>query len=137
VPVRFDLLSNLVAAGSSTLGATVMRTHVRIQTHRVGGLSDALFLGIRVAGRQDVLSDADMSRDEDWALLDLMLAGCGVNTVTMGLDPTPSGEGFNIDLRSRRRVEELGQSWFMYLRSNLVGTDYGVSFWARTLIALP
>jgi hypothetical protein len=110
---------------------------MRVVVTTPSGAGDGAQLAIRVAGVQDTVASADLARDEDWAYWDTLLHGTGANV----WNPEPTGgvvcEGWNIDLKSKRKCTELGQSWFLYSRGIFSGTTKSISIHARTLVALP
>jgi hypothetical protein len=132
-----NLLALLSVAGSSLLGATVMRTHVRIMQSSIGGqASTDLYrvgiivgrtsdVGINVAGQQD-----PSNPELDWRYLDRWT-------------PTSSGAAVDttqnlplIDLRSKAKVGELNQAYILALAHSAAAARL-FQIWARTLIALP
>jgi len=136
--VNLDLLANLKVAGSSVLGVTVVRTHMRfaVQWPPLTNTFQGLAVGLVVQSMDAVnLTQIDLSQDQDWALRDTFLPGTGVNH----LSPiTPFTEGFTVDLKAKRRVDELNESWALaYSLQNSVGNTIPVSVFARTLVALP
>ena len=135
-----DLLSNLRTGGASVLGATVMRTHMRfsIQWETTSESGQQFQIGLTVADMDLITPTARITpaeRGRDWALLDGFMPGTGLNSyANTGSFPA---EGFIVDLRSKRKVQELNQTWV--LAATYVGgtTSISVSYWARTLLALP
>ena len=137
-PFNVDLLSNFRAAGGSTVGATVMRTHVRFSLawEVTPASSQAFTYGLTVADMDLVTAGSITTgeRGRDWAILDQFMPGCGSNAFTVSLGAV---EGFAVDLRSKRKVQELNQTWclaFVYVGGTL---ELPLSYWTRTLLALP
>ena len=137
--VNSDLLTGLRVAGQSVLGATVVRTHMRIQ---VGWDPAATFptqaftMGLTAADMDFVAGNlvTPAERGRNWALLDAFLPGTGVNVVATAGEANHF-EGFLIDLRSKRKVAEANQTWCFAVQAT--GGPLTYSFWARTLVALP
>jgi len=136
--VNQDLLANLRVAGSSVLGATVMRTHLRfaLQWPALTNTFQGLAVGLCVQSLTQVAADTvDLFQDEDWALRDTFLPGTGQNSLS---PVTPITEGFVVDLRSKRKVQELNQTWCLAMSlQNSATNTVPVSCYARTLVALP
>jgi len=138
--INHDLLANLKVAGSSVLGVTVIRTHMRIslQWPDLTLAFQGLAFGLCVQSMTQVAAgNVDLFADEDWALRDQFLPGTGVNNlVNVIADPV---EGFTVDLRAKRKVQELNQTWCLaFSLQNAAGSDpMPVSVFARTLVALP
>lgn len=137
--MNVDLLANLRVAGSSVLGSTVMRTHMRwtLQWPDTGFIPQGMAVGLVVQSLQLVNTDSiDLLQDEDWAYRDRFSMGTGVNTLAGADVPI---EGFTLDLRAKRKVQELNQTWCLaFSLQNAAGSDpMPVSVFARTLVALP
>ena len=95
-----------------------------------------LAVGLVVQSMTQVAANAvDLAQDEDWALRDTFLPGSGMNSLTAA---APNNEGFIVDLRAKRKVDELNQSWCLALSlQNSATNTIPVSVYARTLVALP
>ena len=132
-----NLLALLSVAGSSLLGCTVMRTHVRLMGSSLSGFAstDLLRVGIIVGRTSDVginvAGQQDPSNPElDWRYLDRWTpssSGAAVDTT----QNWPM-----IDLRSRAKVGELNQAYIL-ATSHSAAAARIVQIWARTLLALP
>jgi len=139
---NYDLLGNLRVAGASVLGATVIRTHMRVSVSWPANFAPdvGVALGLCVQSLSLVSPpQVDLFQDEDWALRDLFLPGTGVNAIfTAGALGTYT-EGFRVDLKAKRKVQELNQTWVLAYSPQGFGTDTApvVSWYARSLIALP
>jgi hypothetical protein len=69
--------------------------------------------------------------------LNLLGPGNAVSAVPLPpTTPTVTELGFNIDIRSKRRIEELGEKYFLTLH-NPDTTGVTISAFTRTLVALP
>jgi hypothetical protein len=137
---NFDLLANLRAAGSSVLGATVIRTHLRVSVGwgATTSTGQAFRTGL-VVEDADAVAGANVTLTEmgrDWALLDDFLPGTGANTLASPASGTVF-EGFVVDLRAKRKVQELNQTWVLAVSPTGGPAAAAYSYWARTLIALP
>ena len=136
----FDLLANLRVAGSSVLGATVMRTHLRMQIGWPVTTSTGQFFTVGLCVEDaDLVAANDITlgeRGRDWALLDGLVPGSGANTLASPNTGTVM-EGFNFDLRAKRKVQELNQTWQLAVSPSGGAAAVPFSYWARTLIALP
>jgi len=137
--VNHDLLGNLKVAGSSVLGVTVIRTHLRfsLQWPPLTNTFEGLAVGLCVQSMAAVTAGTvDLLQDEDWALRDTFLPGTGMDNLT-NVVAAPV-EGFTVDLRAKRKVQELNQSWCLAMSlQNSAGNTIPVSVFARTLVALP
>jgi hypothetical protein len=136
-----DLLANLEVAGSSVLGATVMRTHTNLfATFGIAATQPGFYVGYLVdsapaPGANLINPGAQFGLD--WMWLNLLGPGNAVSAVPLPpTTPTVTELGFNIDIRSKRRIEELGEKYFLTLH-NPDTTGVTISAFTRTLVALP
>src|SRR5258707_2950004 len=130
-----NLLATLQVAGSSTLASTVMRTHLRIMVTGVTANQDTLQrvglivgrlsdVGINVAGQQD-----PSNPELDWLILDRRpweASGAA----------TDRAQDWGYDVKSRRRVGELYQTYLLCL-SNAYADAQNYSIFAIVLLYLP
>jgi hypothetical protein len=130
-----DLLANLETAGSSVLGATVMRTHtVMSVTWNTADASQGVVYGYIVDTAPTVTNlDPSTSFGDDWMLLSNLTPGTSMNTVIEG---TNVNAGRIIDLRAKRKIEELAEKYFIAV-TNIGSSTISVALFTRTLIALP
>lgn len=140
----FDLLQEYKAAvGNTTAGITVMRTHLWVLPHAPAA-GDIFWVGLRVSDLADVTvagfqNNALVSnpRDNpyvDWAFNQRFEFDVNLRTPTMNT----SFAGAVLDLRSKRRMEEIQEAWTCTVLQDTVGTvakQYEV--FSRTLLALP
>jgi len=138
--INHDLLANLKVAGSSVLGVTVVRTHMRfsVQWAPLTNGFQGLAVGLVVQSMSQVAAGTvDLFQDEDWALRDTFLPGSGAGQFANVI--AAPVEGFTVDLRAKRRVQELNQTWCLAMSlQNAAGADpIPVSVYSRTLVALP
>lgn len=164
-----DLLEDLHAMPTpnepavSTMGATVMRTHGRIQWTFSAGLGNfpLCSYGLSVDQTRNLTIGPSpggvaplnpgsantpginngLYRGVDWALFDQYIP---VTVISGNILPNaPTGqtatEGTFIDIRSRRKIQEVDETWALSFYVEPSGTDPGfqVSGFVRTLIALP
>jgi hypothetical protein len=131
---NFDLLSSFEAAGASTLGVTIMRTHMTFSYHstQATGLAD-WNVGLLVGRDSDVTTPAGtnpvVETELDWMLLTAEFSkwnGGTENTFTQG----------SYDVRSKRKMEEMQQRYMLCLyNTGAAGAQW--TYFARTLVALP
>jgi hypothetical protein len=139
-PLNYDFLQNLRVAGSSVLGATVMRVHLDLSvawTAVTPATSNGLAIGFCIEDT-DLVGAGDVSpgaAGRDWMLRQDFLPGSGRNTVSIAA--ASPVEGFQVDLRAKRKVQELNQTLCFVLQNTAAAGGLPVSFFARTLIALP
>jgi len=134
-----DLLANLRVAGSSVLGSTIIRTHIDVSliwaaVTPVTGNGVGIGLAIEDT---DLIAAGDVvigAAGRDWMLRQNWLPGTGLNQVS--IVSTSPVEGFRVDLRSKRKVQELNQTLGFFVQS-LTASGIPFSYFARTLIALP
>jgi hypothetical protein len=132
-----DLLANLEVAGSSVLGATVMRIHISCGFNEAtADTGQGGALGIIVDSAPTVTNlDPAVAFGDDWMYLRIFgpsSNGRG-NTTIQG---TNWAWGEDVDIRSKRKIEELGEKLFLCY-TNLGSGNQSVSFFTRALIALP
>jgi len=128
-----DLLAGYRAAGGSTQGITIMRTHISyaVFLHSAAIANDGVALGLVIDDASATTTTLNTSQPyKDWMLLTNKYPGAG----------SVSGTGylynFEIDLKSKRRCQELNQT--LWLSQNaLTANVTDVSYLVRTLIALP
>ena len=128
-----NLLAALSVAGSSLLGVTVGRTHIRIQatTATAGDLvriglviGRATDVGINIPGQQDPANP-----ELDWMLLD--------RRAVQGQETNVAGKPcYSYDLRSKRKMQELNQAYVLALQDSGAASSTW-QLWARTLVMLP
>ena len=132
-----DLLANLEVAGSSVLGATIMRTHFRFVAQGVLTDGPSLFHGF-IVNTAPTVTNLDPSSSAafgyDWMLLDTLSAGTALNSYSP--TSTTLTFGTTIDLRSKRKIEELAEKYW-YVLTNVTASAITVSGFTRTLVALP
>ena len=127
---QHDLLGNLKVAGASVLGSTVMRIHGSF-AYAPAAVGDSMNLGILVGQTAETAPPIDPGTavGDDWMLNTVVFP----TTSAAALDvSTP----FQIDNRSKRKIEELNQVlWFVWKPTSAGTSSLAGRF--RTLIALP
>jgi hypothetical protein len=127
-----DLLQGFEVAGGSKLGVTVMRQHLGINvTFGTVAANAGWQLATRIGNSGEVTTVIQPSNqsESDWMIYRALL-------------PTWSGATqdaelfFDIDVRSKRKCEELGQTLIFYLQ-NAGGANGSFSLFSRVLLALP
>jgi len=131
-----DLLAPMEIVGSSIVGITIIRTHVRI-TWTVASLGDSYRIGLIIGRFEDVginvpgqitSSDPDL----DWMYLDRVYAD------TEGAGATVDTTFTNtFDVKSKRRCQKLGQTYLLSLVNANAVSSTPCRVFARTLVALP
>ena len=131
-----DLLAGYRTAGGSTQGITIMRTHISFSVflHSAAIASDGVALGLIIDDTAQTTSTLNTGAAyKDWMYLSNWYPASG----NAG---GPSGTGwlygFHIDLKAKRKSQELQQSYFMSANA-LTANVTDVAFLVRTLIALP
>ena len=121
-----DLLGDFRQAGASHLGITVMRTHLHIYPD-----NGTWLLGLVIGrARDDGLTlDPSLNNDIDWMFLDVHTSNF---SGTAADQVTPRA----IDLRAKRKMEEMGQSYVIVYK-NLDTAAKTFRFFSRVLVALP
>jgi len=131
-----DLLANLRVAGSSVLGATVMRTHARLELSSATTDNAAGFVyGFAVDDATELGgTNLDLtSLGADWMLYDTVTPASSPSIMTVG---TTFIWHRTIDLKAKRRLEELNESYRFSIK-NEGGATADWSLFARILVALP
>jgi len=124
-----DLLAEYKLAGGSTQGITIMRTHIALNvTSASAGVGDGAFVGLVVG--TDVDTTTQITPTEpflDWMLYTSYYSAGGGGVINSA----------TVDLRAKRKMQELNQVYWMDLVALLGVNATQVAFTARTLIALP
>ncbi len=128
----FDLLSNYRAAGGATQGITIIRTHIQIAQQTASpSIGAGVFMGLIVGDKTDTATQQNaLAEYNDWMLYK--------NLYTMGtVSGASNDEARNeIDLRAKRKMQELGQTYWLVLQA-LTAQTTTVAFSVRALLALP
>jgi len=136
---NFDALTQLRVAGSSVLGATVMRTHLRLTV--IGGTVAAgnmLTLGIGIGRLDDVGHavgiDPITQAYADWMYYNAY--SCPANGTFSGFNEYGQNT-IIVDNKSKRKMEEMNQTLIFSVATNSYPADMSYDLFARILIALP
>jgi len=136
----FDLLSAYTALGGPVAGITVARTRLLVSVATNPAAGDSLGIGVlrgqntdvglSIAGAPNVITDTF----EDWAFWSVYFGGAAAQT---GVSYFEHGTGamIEIDVRAKRKMPELQQSWNLVIQSTN-GTDI-VNWSSSTLLMLP
>jgi hypothetical protein len=133
-----DLLLNLKVVGSSVLGATIMRTHLRIAVadNPTGGPSMGGYLGLIVSTAPTVTNlDPSVAFADDW-LLNSSMGPTHVPGNSILLDATHIAYGVYFDIRAKRKIQELNEVYFLCF-TNTGANAINVQTFVKTLVALP
>lgn len=138
---NIDLLQDYKAlAGSSSVGVTIMRTHLLIVPTVAPTGSDIIGIGLHVDDLDQVTGAPTTNvmvanvRDNpgiDWAWNTEYIADAAGFL-------TPAYGGIRLDVRSKRRLEEVQQAWLLnILQASVAAPAVAYNIYARTLLALP
>ena len=124
-----DLLAEYKLAGGSTQGITIMRTHIALNvTSASAGVGDGAFVGLVVGTDADTATQVTPTEPFlDWMLYTSIYSAGGGGVIN----------SHEIDLRAKRKMQELNQIYWLDLAALLGTNATQVAFTARTLIALP
>jgi len=137
-----DLLQEYKGAtGASSVGVTVMRTHLWVLPHAPAA-GDTFWIGLRVQDLDDVATNntnALIANPRDNPYVDWMLSSKYIYDVNLRVPTQHSSfAGAVIDNHSKRRMEEVQEAYVLTVLQDTVGTvakTYDV--FARVLLALP
>jgi len=147
-----DTLQTYKAQVGNTLAkATVMRTHAAlVHTAGAGNAGDRMWTGFRVADVDDtsgtVFTSANVAnpRDNpyvDWAFMSRHstdVLGVYSPSGIGGMAPGTPSAAVNYDLRSKRKLENLSDTWaFVVTQDNVTTVATTWHVFVRTLLALP
>jgi hypothetical protein len=127
---QHDLLGNLKVAGASVLGCTVMRTHGSF-AYAPAAVGDSMTYGIVVGQTAETAPPLDPGTNvgDDWMINSMVFP----TTSAAVLDASTP---WALDLRAKRKLEELNQVlWFVWKPSSAGTSSLAGRF--RVLIALP
>jgi hypothetical protein len=131
---NFDLGASLEVAGSSLLGVTVMRSHLRVYVRDWAAVADQFTIGLIVGRATDVgvanVNGINGAASElDWLLYDQMYPTSSAAAVDVSSQRM-------IDIRAKRKMDELNMRYLFSVTNNSAGT-HSFNFVARILFALP
>jgi len=134
-----DLLANYASvAGASTMGVTVVRTliwysYVINEAHT---FADRLTLGLIKGTRTAAdVADPDLEPFADWGFHQTHFSG-----LVTGLVTADAPEGGFIDAKSSRRIDEVGETWWLIYKGSAPNTataTYDFKARVRCLLLLP
>jgi len=129
------------ATGASSVGITIMRTHFWVLPHAPAA-GDTFWVGQHIGDLNDVTANttnAFVANPHDDPYIDWMFAQKYEFDVNLRIPiQHTSFAGAMVDLRSKRRMEEVQDALILVVYQDTVGTvakTYDV--FSRTLIALP
>jgi len=131
-----DLLAGYRAGGGSTQGITIMRTHIAYSAflHAAPNAGNGFASGVIVDDTAQTVATMNTSQIyKDWMYITNKYSG---NSDTAFASGTGFIYGGDIDLRSKRKCQELQQTLWM-CTDRLTANVIDVAFLARVLIALP
>jgi hypothetical protein len=121
-----DLLANFELAGASTLGCTIVRTHLRIFPDLSATAGEYWQFGLIIGRDTDVGTanpNVNAEPELDW-MYDNIVA------------PFAETDWFEVDLRSKRKMTQMGQRYILNFY-NSGAASHTFRWFARTLVALP
>jgi len=133
-----DLLASYVTAGGSTQGVTVVRTLIWYsflinETHT---MKDLLTLGLIKGTRTAAdVADPDLEPFADWGFHHTHYSG-----LVTGLVAADSPEGGFLDVKSQRKIDEVGETWWLIYKGSAPTTTtatYDFKARVRCLLLLP
>lgn len=134
---NFDLLTGYRTAGGSTQGVTIMRTHISINAlvPSAGvGSNEGFSVGLIVDDNSATAVTLNTTKPNlDWMLYKTVYWASQGSATLAG---TNYHFGTEIDLRAKRKAQELQQTYWLCLLSN-TANNATTSFHVRTLLALP
>ena len=128
-----DLLADLEVAGSSTLGLTIIRTHLLLATLNYSALTDNSIFGLIVVRDTDIGAGNGPNPNSD-PTLDWMWIAMTFPTAS----GTTADEVYveRVDAKSKRKMPQLTQRYGCAV-VNTAGASKNYQLYARTLVALP
>ena len=126
-----DLLGNFRTAGASVLGCTIMRTRGVIYVDNTGrAVGSKGTVSLLVGRLSDIGGTVNLAGDsgQDLAYTRMVCPVSAYGAIGQ--------ENLEIDLRARRKCQELDQTWVL-ATSNDAGPVLTLRCFVRTLIALP
>jgi len=144
--ITLDLLQTYKASvGASLPKATVMRTHWTLVPAASASL-DRIWTGLKVYDLDDITSAVTTSafvpnpHDNpyvDWAWMSRHTADNQLSWNPAGSLGMSNGAGINVDLRSKRKLDNVQQTWgFCLYQDNVTTVAKAYHLFARTLLAL-
>jgi hypothetical protein len=143
----FDLLSSYMAIpGASSVGVTVARTLIHVsyapansaQTYALGDLGH-----VGLIKAESLVAAADVTPSTkpqiDWAYNEQFHLVQPIRTHTPVVGAAGTVFNLQLDVRAKRRIDEVGESWWFVFQftANSPAGGTQMHFHARTLILLP
>ena len=132
-----DLSTEFEAAGGALMGCTVIRTLIDLVwlINEAHTPADRLTLGL-IKGTSAAADVADPVSEPfaDWAYHRTLFSG-----MDHGLVAADTAQVFHADVRSMRKIDEVGETWWLIYEGTALNTvaTYDVTANVRTLIKLP
>jgi len=132
-----DLLASYVTAGGSTQGVTVVRTLIWYSwlINEAHAMTDRITLGLIKGTRTAAdVADPDLEPFADWGFHHTQYSG-----LEHGLVAADSPEGGFLDVKSQRRIDEVGETWWLLYKGTApsVAATYDFKARVRCLLLLP
>ena len=137
---NIDLLAAFEVGGASTLGCTIARVHSAITLSWSTTDANPGFFGGYIVSSAPALSgmiDPSTELKLDWMLLRTLVPGEGISVVQLPwTTPTAVTTTFHNDIRSKRKMRQMGEKFFLCL-TNPGAATVTYSTFTRTLVMLP
>jgi hypothetical protein len=133
-----DLLAGYVTAGGSTQGVTVVRTLIwySFVINEAHTFQDLLTMGLIKGTRTAAdVADPDLEPFADWGFHHTHYSG-----LVTGLVTADAPEGGFLDIKSQRRIDEVGETWWLIYKGSAPATatvTYDFRARVRCLLLLP
>jgi hypothetical protein len=145
--VTLDLLQSYKAAVGNTIAKnTIMRTHLSV-VPQIMATGDTWRIGVRVYEVDDITTTPQANalvanpKDDpyvDWALATQSITDNGLFANVGGSVGLHGTQGLNFDLKSKRKLNNLQETWGLCIYQESVTTvNKAYKVFARTLMALP
>jgi len=139
--LNVDLMAGYRAAGGSTQGVTIIRTHLALAcTYASSALiahNEGYTAGLIIDDSTATVATLNVSnRYDDWMLYRTFRA-MEEGKVIQNSVPAAWGQSNVIDLKAKRKMQELNQTYWLCLASVNNTTVQSASWHARVLLALP
>ena len=129
-----DVISDLEVSGVGVVGATVVRTHLKIDcSSPTSDTHPGLRFGLIVWDSTAGLPDPSADKEDDWYMWDVLSPALSRQAILVG---TSILYGKTYDIRSMRKLHQLHDKPFFTLH-NSGSTTLSVVVTIRTLLALP
>jgi hypothetical protein len=129
---NLSLVANIAPTGADgIIGATVMRTRIRIHVQNWAAVGDEIFVGCLVGRAQDLGTTVSLAGagSLDWYFRADMFATTNGATIN-------ASQIYDFDVKSRRKAGEFAQVPLIAFENESAATK-NLDYFVRTLIALP